>query len=166
MKVESRPECSRATSRSHELSKNSSPMQALQSIVENAFLMTTKEPQSTFSIDVDTASYTMIRRFLNHDALPPRDAVRIEEMLNYFPYHDSPAADASDQPFAVHVEVGGCPWNAHRRRYRYCGQTGRSGEPASQSGVPGGCFGLDGRRRQAKAGAVGLAENGRKARRK
>ncbi len=87
-------------------------------IVENAFLLTGKEPQSTFSIDVDTASYAMIRRFLNQESLPPRDYVRIEEMLNYFPYHDSPAADASDQPFAVHVEVSGCPWNAAHRLAR------------------------------------------------
>ncbi len=80
-------------------------------IVENAFQLTSEERLSTFSIDVDTASYANMRRFLKQDSLPPRDSVRIEEMLNYFPYHDSPAADASDQPFAVHVEVGGCPWN-------------------------------------------------------
>jgi Ca-activated chloride channel homolog len=87
-------------------------------IVENSFQLVSKEPQSTFSVDVDTASYVMVRRYLNNNALPPRDAVRIEEMLNYFPYHDSPAADASDQPFAVHVEVGGCPWNAEHRLAR------------------------------------------------
>ena len=87
-------------------------------IVENGFQLTNKEPQSTFSIDVDTASYALIRRDLKQDSLPPRDKVRIEEMLNYFPYHDSPAADASDQPFAVHAEVGGCPWNAAHRLAR------------------------------------------------
>ena len=100
--------------------------EAFAPIVENAFLMTTKEPQSTFSIDVDTASYVMIRRFLNQDTLPPRDSVRIEEMLNYFSYHDSPAADASDQPFAVHVEVGGCPWERGASAtfpHRHCRQT-------------------------------------------
>ncbi len=87
-------------------------------IVENSFHTVSKEPQSTFSIDVDTASYSMVRRFLNHESLPPPDVVRIEELLNYFPYHDSPAADASDQPFAVHVEVAGCPWNAQHRLAR------------------------------------------------
>jgi Ca-activated chloride channel homolog len=92
--------------------------EAFAPIVENAFQLVSKAPQSTFSIDVDTASYVMVRRFLNNNALPPPDAVRIEEMLNYFPYHDSPAADASDQPFAVHVEVGGCPWSAEHRLAR------------------------------------------------
>ena len=52
------------------------------------------EPLSTFSIDVDTASYSNVRRFLNQNMLPPKDAVRIEEMLNYFPYHDAPPPDA------------------------------------------------------------------------
>ncbi len=93
-------------------------VEAVAPIVENAFLLTSKEPQSTFSIDVDTASYAMIRRYLNQESLPPREYVRIEEMLNYFPYHDSPGADASDQPFAVHVEVGGCPWSAAHRLAR------------------------------------------------
>jgi Ca-activated chloride channel family protein len=91
---------------------------AFEPLAESAFHLVTNERQSTFSIDVDTASYTLVRRFLNQNALPPADAVRIEEMLNYFPYHDSPAADASDQPFAVHVEVAGCPWNASNRLAR------------------------------------------------
>ena len=98
-------------------------------IVENAFQLTSKERLSTFSVDVDTASYANMRRFLKQDTLPPRDSVRIEEMLNYFPYHDSPAADASDQPFAVHV-----PRWADARGMRLSGwraqQTDRSGEPA------------------------------------
>jgi Ca-activated chloride channel family protein len=92
--------------------------EAFEPLVENGFHLVTKEPQSTFSIDVDTASYALVRRFLNQNALPPPDAVRTEEMLNYFSYHDSPAADASDQPFAVHVEVAGCPWNAPHRLAR------------------------------------------------
>ncbi len=80
------------------------------------------EPLSTFSIDVDTASYANVRRFLSQNMLPPKDAVRIEEMLNYFPYHDAPPSKSSEHPFAVHVEVAGCPWNAaapagpHRHR--------------------------------------------------
>ena len=101
-------------------------------IVENAFQLTSKERLSTFSVDVDTASYANMRRFLKQDTLPPRDSVRIEEMLNYFPYHDSPAADASDQPFAVHVEVGGCPWNGAHRLARI----GIAAKPIDQANRP------------------------------
>ncbi len=106
--------------------------EAFAPIVENAFQLTSKEKLSTFSIDVDTASYAMIRRYLKQETLPPRDAVRIEEMLNYFPYHDSPAADASDQPFAVHVEVGGCPWNGAHRLARI----GIAAKPIDQANRP------------------------------
>ena len=105
---------------------------AIAPIVENSFHAVSKEPQSTFSIDVDTASYALVRRFLQQDSLPPADGVRIEEMLNYFPYHDSPAADASDQPFAVHVEVAGCPWNAGHRLARI----GIAAKPIDQSARP------------------------------
>ncbi len=59
-----------------------------------------------------------MRRFLSQNMLPPRDAVRIEEMLNYFAYHDAPPAKSSEHPFAVHVEVAGCPWNAQHRLAR------------------------------------------------
>ncbi len=79
---------------------------------------TTREAQSTFSIDVDTASYTTVRRFLNQNTLPPSDAVRIEEMLNYFPYHDAPPPAASSEPFAIHTEIAACPWNADHRLAR------------------------------------------------
>jgi Ca-activated chloride channel family protein len=75
-----------------------------------------QEPLSTFSVDVDTASYANVRRFLNQSQLPPKDAVRIEELLNYFTYDDAPPKD--DKPFAVHVEVAGCPWNADHRLAR------------------------------------------------
>ena len=101
-------------------------------IVENAFQLASKEKLSTFSIDVDTASYALIRRYLKQDSLPRQADVRIEEMLNYFPYHDSPAADASDQPFAVHVEVGGCPWNAAHRLARI----GIAAKPIDQANRP------------------------------
>ncbi len=87
-------------------------------IVDNPFQLVSKDRQSTFSIDVDTASYSNTRRFLDRNTLPPPDAVRIEEMLNYFPYHDAPPPDASGAPFAVHVEVAGCPWNAGHRLAR------------------------------------------------
>ncbi len=80
--------------------------------------LTSVDRQSTFSIDVDTASYSNVRRFLTQNMLPPKDAVRIEEMLNYFPYHDAPPPAASEDPFAVHVEVAGCPWNSQHRLAR------------------------------------------------
>jgi hypothetical protein len=92
--------------------------EAYNKIVDNPFLRTASEPLSTFSIDVDTASYANVRRFLNQNMLPAKDAVRIEEMLNYFAYHDAPPPKSSEHPFAVHVEVGGCPWNAQHRLAR------------------------------------------------
>lgn len=78
-------------------------------IPENSFKMAMENPLSTFSIDVDRASYANVRRFLNDNQLPPVDAVRIEEMLNYFDY-DYPEP-AGEDPLAIAVEVGQCPWN-------------------------------------------------------
>ena len=75
----------------------------------NMFKSIADEPLSTFSIDVDTASYANIRRFLRAGEMPPPDAVRIEEMINYFPYDYAPPQ--GDMPFAVHVESAACPWN-------------------------------------------------------
>ena len=83
--------------------------------VDNPFHRAAFEPLSTFSIDVDTASYANVRRFLSQNMLPPKDAVRIEELLNYFSYHDAPPPSSSEHPFGVHVEVSGCPWNAQNR---------------------------------------------------
>ncbi len=78
-------------------------------IVENRFLKATDNPLSTFSIDVDAASYSNIRRFLNNGQLPPAGAVRIEEMVNYFTYkYPQPAGD---QPFSVTTEISDAPWN-------------------------------------------------------
>ncbi len=71
------------------------------------------DPVSTFSIDVDTASYANIRKFLADGHLPPRDAVRVEEMVNYFDYGYAPPQSA-DAPFAVHVAVAPSPWAAGR----------------------------------------------------
>ncbi len=71
------------------------------------------DPRSTFSIDVDTASYSNIRRHLRSGVLPPADAVRIEEMLNYFRY--SYPAPSGDQPIGVHSEIGPCPWDRSRK---------------------------------------------------
>ena len=71
-------------------------------------------PVSTFSIDVDTASYSNVRRFLGDGQRPPRDAVRVEEMVNYFDY-DLPAATSMDQPFAVSTSVVDSPWSPGRK---------------------------------------------------
>jgi Ca-activated chloride channel family protein len=78
-------------------------------VAENPFTLVAKEPLSTFSIDVDTASYSNMRRFLNQGQLPPQDSIRIEEWINYFSY-DYPAPEG-EHPFAPHVEVNACPWN-------------------------------------------------------
>jgi len=80
---------------------------------DNDFLAVDQNPLSTFSIDVDTASYSNVRRFLNAGQRPPADAVRIEEMVNYFPYDYAPPEGGA--PFAAHIEVAPAPWNkAHR----------------------------------------------------
>ncbi|NBC19323.1 MAG: hypothetical protein GVY18_18615, partial [Bacteroidetes bacterium] len=80
-------------------------------IEENTFRAARAHPLSTFSIDVDAASYTNIRRFIQgQQQTPPKDAVRIEEMVNYFVY-DYPEPDGDD-PFAVYTEVGPTPWNS------------------------------------------------------
>ena len=77
-------------------------------IVENPFLTPAEQPLSTFSVDVDTASYANVRRFLNQGQLPPADAVRIEELVNYFKYDDPAPVDG--QPFRVVAEAAPCPW--------------------------------------------------------
>jgi Ca-activated chloride channel family protein len=80
---------------------------------DNPFHRTADEPLSTFSADVDTASYSNVRRFLESGQRPPADAVRIEELINYFDY-EHPKPEGSD-PFGVDVEVAECPWQpAHR----------------------------------------------------
>jgi len=76
---------------------------------ENPFLKTSRNPLSTFSIDVDRASYTNIRRFLNSGSLPPPEAIRLEEMVNYFTYNFS--TPEGNEPFAVKMEYTQCPWN-------------------------------------------------------
>ncbi len=79
----------------------------------NPVISTADEPVSTFSIDVDTASYAVVRDYLmDGDRLPPSDAVRIEEMINYFDY-DYALPDGPEEPFATHVTVTPNPWNAN-----------------------------------------------------
>jgi len=79
-------------------------------IDENGFKNVNNNPLSTFSIDVDNASYSNVRRFINSGVLPPADAVRIEEMINYFKY-DYPEPGGV-HPFSVYSELAGCPWNS------------------------------------------------------
>ena len=80
---------------------------------ENRFKSPVKDPLSTFSIDVDAASYSNIRRFINQGEMPPKDAVRIEEMINYFNYN-YPKPTGND-PVRITTEVGICPWNKTHR---------------------------------------------------
>ncbi|WP_420433169.1 vWA domain-containing protein [Hyphobacterium sp.] len=77
----------------------------------NDVVLTAEDPVSTFSVDVDTASYSVVRDYLADGNLPPRDAVRIEEMVNYFDY-DYPLPDSRDAPFEASVTVLPNPWNA------------------------------------------------------
>jgi Ca-activated chloride channel family protein len=79
-------------------------------VQENAFHPVAKEPLSTFSLDVDNASYSNVRRFLNEGQLPPRDAVRVEEMLNYFHYQLPAPPAASLDPVRISAELSECPW--------------------------------------------------------
>lgn len=85
-------------------------------IEEADFLSVATSPFSTFSIDVDTASYSNVRRFLNQGQRPPAGAVRIEELVNYFPYHYAPPE--GDAPFAMNAEVARCPWKPEHRLVR------------------------------------------------
>ncbi len=77
----------------------------------NPLKITSEDPVSTFSIDVDTAAYSVVRSSLSRGQLPPAGAVRIEELINYFPY-DYPAPDAGDAPFRPTVSTFQTPWNA------------------------------------------------------
>ena len=85
---------------------------------ENDFVSPAESPLSTFSVDVDTASYANVRRFLNDDRLPPRDAVRIEELVNYFRYEYPTPNLLDDVPFAADVVVADAPWAAGHKLVR------------------------------------------------
>lgn len=80
---------------------------------ENPVKAVAQEPVSTFSIDVDTGSYANVRRFLNNGRLPPKDAVRIEEIVNYFPYSYPLPKDG--RPFAVHTQTVDSPWQSEAK---------------------------------------------------
>lgn len=98
---------------------------------ENPFVRVAADRLSTFSIDVDTASYTLVRRMIQEGQRPPRGAVRIEEMINYFSY-DYPEPQGSD-PFAVAVEVAAAPWAPEHRLVRV-GLKGKHVTMAQQDG--------------------------------
>ncbi len=85
-------------------------------MTENGFIATSNDPLSTFSIDVDTASYSNIRRFINQGTLPPAGAVRIEEMVNYF--HYSYPEPVGKDPVSITSEVGPCPWKKGHKLVR------------------------------------------------
>lgn len=89
-----------------------------QAIIENPFIIpnTMATVKSTFSIDVDTGAYSNMRRFLTHNQRPPRNAVRIEELINYFHYDYPQPADGN--PFSVNVEAAACPWNSKHQLVR------------------------------------------------
>jgi Ca-activated chloride channel homolog len=87
--------------------------EAYDPIIENRFLAATENPLSTFSIDVDEAAYSNVRRYINNGSLPPKGAVRIEEMINYFDYDYTPPTNGD--PFSVITEIADCPWNKEHR---------------------------------------------------
>ena len=87
--------------------------ESYQSLADNVFQTPRREPLSTFSIDVDKAAYANTRRFLNEGMLPPPDAVRIEELINYFDY-DYPQPEG-EHPFSITTELTTCPWNENRQ---------------------------------------------------
>ncbi|MCP1644168.1 Ca-activated chloride channel family protein [Pseudomonas citronellolis] len=87
-----------------------------QKLAQNPVHSVAEAPVSTFGIDVDTGSYANVRRLLNEGRLPPQGAVRLEEMLNYFPYAYAPPSD--DSPFGITTELAPSPWNPHTRLLR------------------------------------------------
>ncbi len=101
-------------------------------IYESAFRDAADQPKSTFSIDVDGASYSNIRRFLNDGQRPPADAVRIEEMINYFTYkYPQPE---KGRPFSVKTEMAECPWNSEHLLL----MVGIRGKDVDQDDIPAG----------------------------
>ena len=97
---------------------------------EEPFTPVSAKPLSTFSIDVDTASYSNVRRYLRQGQRPPRDAVRIEEMINYFQYR-TPAPPSAEHPFSVGVEVAESPWAPQHRLVRVA-LRGKTIEPGTR----------------------------------
>lgn len=99
-------------------------------ITDNPVKLVAEAPLSTFSIDVDTGSYSNVRRLLNAGSLPPSDAVRVEELINYFPYDYALPTD--QRPFAVHTELAPAPWNPERVLLRI----GVKGQDVAKQNLP------------------------------
>ncbi len=99
-------------------------------IHENGFKDAQANPLSTFSIDVDNAAYSNVRRYINNGQLPPVDAVRIEELINYFKY--SYPEPTGEHPFGVTTELGECPWNESH----YLMRVGLKGKDIDKSELP------------------------------
>jgi Ca-activated chloride channel family protein len=104
--------------------------EAYKKITDNPFRLATEAPLSTFSVDVDTASYSNMRRFVVGGHKPPADAIRVEEWINYFGYDDAPPAPG--EPVAVASEVTECPWNSGHELLRVALTT----QPIAQDAVP------------------------------
>ncbi|MES9853308.1 MAG: VWA domain-containing protein [Candidatus Thiodiazotropha sp. L084R] len=81
---------------------------------ENGVHLVTQSPVSTFSVDVDSGAYALVRRFLNQGQMPPKDVVRAEELINYFDYQ-YPDPESNSHPFSLTTEFGPTPWNANTR---------------------------------------------------
>jgi Ca-activated chloride channel homolog len=99
-------------------------------IAENGFKTAKGEPLSTFSIDVDAASYANVRRILSESRMPPEDAVRIEEMINYFHY-DYPEPKG-EHPFSITTELGACPWQPKHKLVKI----GLKGKSVAKDNLP------------------------------
>jgi len=92
--------------------------EAYDHIEDNSFKAVLDHPLSTFSIDVDTASYSNVRRMLNNGRLPPAGAVRVEELINYFTYSYTAPGAEDERPFAAHMDVTTCPWQPQHKLAR------------------------------------------------
>jgi Ca-activated chloride channel homolog len=97
----------------HEYERQPHDREGYDAITENNFKAVSDDPLSTFSIDVDAASYSNVRRMLSMGQLPPAGAVRIEEMINYFRYDYTPPVNG--EPFSINTEIAACPWSPKHR---------------------------------------------------
>ncbi|WP_299436168.1 von Willebrand factor type A domain-containing protein [uncultured Aquimarina sp.] len=104
--------------------------ESYEEIVENSFEKVKTSPLSTFSIDVDKASYSNVRRMINNGQQIPADAVKVEEMINYFEYAYKQPKD--DHPFAIHTEYGNTPWNTETQLVKI----GLKGREIPQDAIP------------------------------
>ena len=106
------------------------PQEDYEAFIENPFQDPKRTALSTFSIDVDNASYTNIRRFINHGQTVPRDAVRVEEMVNFFKYNYPQPSD--NHPFSINTDITECPWNPGHKLLR----VGLQGKILPTDGLP------------------------------